>query len=193
MESEGQGKRPPAPVLVEVTTAEVGYCVDFAMRCSRLRQYAGKPGWRGGLVSGMRLYGGFDADSSTAGIVIGKVAECAVCKLAGVPIDLALRDYGDGGKDLELPCGTTQVKASRKPYASKFIRDPIEQVPWFVFATWNGKDSQVSIDGYISRAGLMRLDVVPSPRGGWMNREVPMTSLLPVRSLLRIRPIDEVL
>jgi len=180
-------------VLVEVTTAEVGYCVDFAMRCSRLRQYAGKPGWRGGLVSGMRLYGGFYADASTAGLVIGKVAECAVCKLAGVSIDLALRDRGDGGKDLQLPCGDTQVKASRKAYASKFIRDPIEQVPWFVFATWDGKGANVFVDGYISRAALMRLDVVPSPRGGWMNREVPLTSLLPVRSLLRIRPISEVL
>ena len=193
MESEGQGKRPPAPVLVKVTAAEVGYCVDFAVRCSRLRQYAGKTGWGGGLVSGMRLYGGFDAGSSTAGIVIGKVAECALCKLAGVPIDLALRDYGDGGSDLELPCGATQVKASQKRYASKLIRYPIEQVPWFVFATWNGKESQVSIDGYINRSRLMRLDVVHSPRGRWMNYEVPLTSLLPVRSLLRIRPSNEAL
>ena len=193
MESEGQGKRPPSPVLVKITAADVGYCFDFARWCAGLRQYAGKSGWRGGLVSARRLYGGFDVDSSIAGIVIGKVAECALCKLAGVPIDLALRDHGDGGKDLELPCGPTQVKASQKPYASKFIRDPIEQVPWFVFAKWNGKESQVSIEGYISRAGLMRLDVVSSPRGGWMNREVPMTSLLPVRSLLRIRPTCEVL
>lgn len=193
MESEGQGKRPPAPVLVEVTQSEVGYCVDFAERCSRLRQYAGKPGWRGGLVGGMKLYGGFDANSATAGLIIGKVAECAVCKLAGVPIDLALRDRGDGGRDLQLPCGDTQVKASRKAYASKFIRDPVEQVPWFVFATWSGKDSRVCVEGYISRASLLRMDVVPSPRGGWMNREVPMNRLMPIRSLLRIRPIREVL
>lgn len=193
MESEGHGRRPPAPVLVEMTPAEVGDCVDFAMGCSSLRGYAGKQGWAGGLVSSMRLYGGFHADRSTAGIIIGKVAECAVCKLANVPIDLAFRAHGDGGKDLQLPCGAVQVKASTKAYPSKFIRYPLEQVPWFVFATWSGKDSRVCVEGYISRASLMRLNVVPAPGGGWKNREVPVNKLMPVRSLLRIRPIREVL
>jgi hypothetical protein len=37
------------------------------------------------------------------------------------------------------------------------------------------------------------MEIVPSPRGQWMNRQVPACELLPIRSLLRIRPVHEVL
>jgi hypothetical protein len=181
------------PVPVEITRGEVIACFDFAIRCSRLRQYAKSGGWRGGLVPAMTLYGGVAADDTVAGIVIGKVAEVAMCRLAGVPVDLALRDRGDGGRDLLLPCGATQVKASRKAYQTKLVREPFEAAEWFVFATWCGTSSSVAIDGYVSRAAMSRMLVVPSVRGKWMNREVPVSELLPIRSLLKIRPIDEVL
>jgi ATP-dependent helicase YprA (DUF1998 family) len=141
----------------------------------------------------MTLYGGVAVDNTVAGIVIGKVAEVAMCRLAGVPVDLALRERGDGGRDLLLPCGVTQVKASRKSYETKLVREPFEAAEWFVFATWKGTDSTVWIDGYVSRAAMSRMEVVPSVRGGWMNREVPVSELLPIRSLLKIRPISEVL
>jgi ATP-dependent helicase YprA (DUF1998 family) len=141
----------------------------------------------------MTLYGGVAVDNTVAGIVIGKVAEVAMCRLAGVPVDLALRKRGDGGRDLLLPCGVTQVKASRKSYETKLVREPFEAAEWFVFATWKGTDSTVWIDGYVSRAAMSRMEVVPSVRGGWMNREVPVSELLPIRSLLKIRPISEVL
>jgi hypothetical protein len=193
MQSEGQGRRPPAPVPVEITRGDVLACFDFAIRCARLRQYANSGGWRGGLVPAMTLYGGVAVDNTVAGIVIGKVAEVAMCRLAGVPVDLALRERGDGGRDLLLPCGVTQVKASRKSYETKLVREPFEAAEWFVFATWKGTDSTVWIDGYVSRAAMSRMEVVPSVRGGWMNREVPVSELLPIRSLLKIRPISEVL
>jgi hypothetical protein len=197
MESEGQGKRAPAPVPVEITRGDVIACFEFAILCSRLRQYANSGGWRGGLVPAMTLYGGVAVDKTVAGIVIGKVAEVAMCRLAGVPVDLALRDRGDGGRDLLLPCGITQVKASRKAYPTKLVREPFESADWFVFATWCGTSSSVAIDGYVSRAAMSRMvvapAVAPSARGRWMNREVPVCELLPIRSLLKIRPIDEVL
>lgn len=193
MESEGQGKRPPAPVLVEITRGDVVLCFDFAIRCAKLRQYANSGGWRGGLVPSMTLFGGVSVDNTVAGIVIGKVAEVAVCRLAGVPVDLALKDAGDGGRDLLLPCGATQVKASRKAYDTKLVREPFERVDWFVFATWSGATSSVAVDGYISKASMARMEVLPSLRGQWMNRQVPASELLPIRSLLRIRPIGEVL
>jgi len=193
MESEGQGRRPPAPVPVEITRGDVLACFDFAIRCARLRQYANSGGWRGGLVPAMTLFGGVAVDNTVAGIVIGKVAEVAMCRLAGVPVDLALRERGDGGRDLLLPCGVTQVKASRKSYETKLVREPFEAAEWFVFATWGGTTSTVGIDGYVSRAAMSRMEVVSSVRGGWMNREVPVSELLPIRSLLKIRPIGEVL
>lgn len=193
MESEGQGRRPPVPVLVEITRGDVLACFDFAIRCSRLRQYAKSGGWRGGLVPSMTLYGGVSVDNTVAGIVIGKVAEVAMCRLACVPVDLALRDRGDGGRDLLLPCGVTQVKASRKAFPTKLVREPFEAAEWFVFATWCGTSSSVAIDGYVSRAAMSRMAVAASSRGGWMNREVPVSELLPIRSLLKIRPISEVL
>lgn len=193
MDSEGEGKRPPVPVPVEITRGDVVLCLDFAIQCSRLRRYANSRGWRGGLVPSMSLYGGVLADETVAGIVIGKVAELAVCRLAGCSVDLALKDNGDGGRDLLLPCGSTQVKASRKRYPTKLVREPFEQVDWFVFATWNGSTKRVLVDGYIGKASMSRMRVATSPRGQWMNRQVPCSELLPIRSLLRIRPIHEVL
>lgn len=193
MESEGQGIRPPAPVLVDVTAGDVAACCAFALRCSRLRQYAGAGGWKGGLVPPMKLFGGIDVDGTTAGIVIGKVGEIAMCRLAEVHVDLALKDSGDGGKDLSLPCGRVQVKTGRKPFSSRLVRDPIERVDWFVFATWSGLSGSVSIDGYIAYAAVLLFPLCPAKRGTWMNREVPMSRLRPIRPLLSIRPIDEVL
>ena len=193
MEAEGQGRKPPQSVLVEITRAEVALCLEFAQRCSRLRAYAGAPGWKGGLVPGMRLFGGIDVDRANAGIVIGKVGEIAMCKLAGAPVDLALKDRGDGGKDLPLPSGSVQVKTSRKSFPTRFVRDPAEPCDWFVFASWNGMRPAVSIDGYVSRAVLVQRHPVPAPSGDWMNREIHVCDLLPIRQLLRIRPIREVL
>jgi hypothetical protein len=141
----------------------------------------------------MRLYGGIDADQAHVGIVIGKVGEIAMCKLSRVGVDLAMRDRGDGGKDLPLPSGHVQVKTSRKKFQTRLVRDPIEACDWFVFATWNGLTPTVSVDGYVSRAALLRVKSVCSPRGEWMNKEISNLSLLPIRQLLKIRPIDEVL
>lgn len=193
MEAEGLGKKPPQSVLVDITTAEVTLCLEFAQRCSRLRAYAGAPGWKGGLVPSMRLFGGIEVDRTHAGIVIGKVGEVAMCKLAGAPVDLAMKDRGDGGKDLPLPSGSVQVKTSRKSFPTRFVRDPAEACDWFVFASWNGLGPSVSIDGYVSRPALVRLPLVPAPAGNWMNIEVHVCDLLPIRQLLKIRPIREVL
>ena len=198
MEVEGQGRKPPQSVLVEITPAEVEMCHSFAQRCSRLRSYAGRSGWKGGLVDGMRMLGGIDVDATHAGIVIGKVGEMAMCKLASVPVDLALKDRGDGGKDLPLPSGSVQVKTSTRQFRTRLIRNPIERCDWFVFATWDGLCHEVSIEGYVSRAALDRLANVPSrakssKAGSWMNKEIETSSLLPIRQLLKIRPISEVL
>lgn len=193
MEVEGQGKKPPQSVLVDVTPGEVELCHEFAKRCSRLRSYAGASGWKGGLVPGMRLHGGIQVDRTHAGLVIGKIGEMAMCKLSNSPVDLALKDRGDGGKDLPLPSGSVQVKTSRRAFPTRMVRDPVEQCDWFVFATWNGLSPTVSVDGYVSRAAMLRLNVVPSPKGPWMNREIESADLLPIRQLLRIRPISEVL
>jgi hypothetical protein len=73
------------------------------------------------------------------------------------------------------------------------VREPVEKCDWFVFATWNGTTPTVSVDGYVSRAILLRADVKPSPVGEWMNREIETSKLLPIRQLLQIRPIREVL
>lgn len=191
METEGQGRRPPVPVLVEVTQADIHSAIDFARAYVRDKQHAGKPGWRGGLVPDLVLRWGIEVDKDIAGTVIGKVAERVMCRLADVPFDDAIRRGGDGGKDLRLPCGTTQVKASRS--GRHLVRVPAERVDWFVFAKWNGTDQHVSIDGYISRSTLCRTEPEPSTRGNWMNYAVSPDMLHPIRSLLRIRPIGEAL
>lgn len=193
MEVEGQGKRPPRSVEVEITVGEIAMCRDFALRCSRLRSYAGRAGWKGGLVDGMTLYGGIEVERDIAGLTVGKVGEVAVCKLAGVSLDLALKDRGDDGKDLRLPSGSVQVKTSRKPFPTRLVREPVELCDWFVFAVWDGLSSVVNVDGYISRSGIICLSSVMARRGRWINKEVPVVRLLPVRQLLKIRPIHEVL
>lgn len=193
MEVEGQGKKKPAAVLVDITPAEVAMCHEFAERCSSLRLYSGSSGWRGGLVPPMKLYGGIEADKATTGITIGKVGEVALCKLANAPIDLALKDHGDGGKDLQLPSGVVQVKTSRKQAQYRFVRVPVESCDWFVFASWDGASPQVSIDGYVARYKVFRLESVESHVGRWMNKEVDVRSLFPIRQMLRLRPPGDVL
>lgn len=191
MESEGQGRRPPAPVPVRVCPADIRLAIDFAREYVRAKQHAGKPGWRGGLLPGLVVRGGERVEKDIAGTVIGKVAEIAMCRLAGVEPDLAIRRGGDGGRDLPLPCGKVQVKASMK--GRNLVRVNAEQVPWFVFAKWDGVSANVEILGYLSRQRVIEFAPVKSHLGNWLNHEIPCSSLLPIRSLLRIRPIDEVL
>jgi len=192
MESEGQGRRPPAPVLVEITPSEIEMCIDFARQYVKRYQYAGKPGWKGGLVRSLKLPDGRALGGDIAGTVVGKVGECAMCRLAGVALDLAFRRGGDGGSDLPLPCGSVQVKTSKGSYDSRYVRVPAERADWFVFANWSAADYRVSIDGYLSRAVVCRSPEVGSSRGPWMNYTVSTSRLNPIRSLLRIQPISEV-
>jgi hypothetical protein len=139
------------------------------------------------------MFGGASVAGAEAGIVVGKVGELALCKYFGVSIDLALKDRGDGGKDLPLPAGSVQVKTSTKPYLTKLVRSPCEECDWFAFATWCGTTPQVIVDGYIHRSSVIRIPPTPARRGHWMNHEVPVSCLLPISSLARIRPIREVL
>lgn len=192
MESEGRGKRPPAPVLVDVTPSEIEMCIDFARRYVERCQYAGRPGWKGGLVRSLRLPCGKVLGRDIACTVLGKVGECAMCKLSGVALDVALRLGGDSGSDLPLPCGSVQVKTTQRDYGSRLVRIPAERADWFAFANWSGEGYIVSLDGYLSRAVVCRSPEVESSRGTWMNYSVSTRSLHPIRSLLRIRPISEV-
>jgi hypothetical protein len=192
MESEGQGRRPPVPVLVEITPSEIEMCIDFARQYVKRYQYAGKPGWKGGLVRSLKLPDGRALGGDIAGTVVGKVGECAMCRLAGVALDLAFRRGGDGGSDLPLPCGSVQVKTSKGSYDSRYVRVPAERADWFVFGNWSGSEYRVSIDGYLSRAVLCRSPEVGSSRGAWMNYSVSTSRLHPIRSLLQIKPVSEV-
>jgi hypothetical protein len=192
MESEGQGRRPPVPVLVEITPSEIEMCIDFARQYVKRYQYAGKPGWQGGLVRSFKLPDGRALGRDIAGTVLGKAGECAMCKLAGVALDLAFRRGGDGGRDLPLPCGSVQVKTAKSNYDSRYVRVPAERADWFVLANWSGSDYRVSIDGYLSRAFVCRSPEVGSSLGRWMNYTVSTSRLNPIRSLLRIQPISEV-
>jgi len=193
MESEGQGRRPPVPVLVDVTRSEIEMCIDFARQYIERCRYAGRPGWKGGLVSSLQLPWGDVLGSDIANTVVGKVGECAMCKLAGMPLDVALRSGGDSGLDLSLPCGSVQVKTAQRKYDSRYVRIPAEHADWFVFANWSGRGYRASIDGYLSHAVVCRSPEVGSSRGSWMNYCVSTSRLHPIRSLLRIQPIAEVI
>jgi len=180
------------PVLVDVTPSEIEMCIDFARQYVKRYQYAGKPGWKGGLVRSLKLPDGRSLGGDIAGTVVGKVGECAMCRLAGVALDVAFRRGGDGGSDLPLPCGSVQAKTSKGSYDSRYVRIPAERADWFVFANWSGSDYRVAIDGYLSRAVVCRSPEVGSSRGLWMNYSVSTSRLHPIRSLLRIKPVSEV-
>ena len=193
MESEGQGKRAPNPLRVQITSGHVALCVDFARECGLVRGYARSVGWRGGLLTGMTLFGGHWVESHECSTVIGKVGEVAICILAGAELDTAIRRSGDGGKDLLLPCGSVQVKTSKGNSTEKLVRDPPETCDWFVFCRWDGVSPYVFVDGYVSRCALLARPPQRSRRGRWNNRVVMSAELRPVRSLLAIRPIGEVI
>ena len=193
MESEGLGKRAPAPVPVEITSGHVAMCVEFARDCERVRGYAGSAGWRGGILQAKTLFGGNKVESHECPIVVGKIGEVAMCILAGVSVDTAIRNRGDGGKDLSLPCGLVQVKTAMNNLTDKLVKDPPEMCDWFVFARWNGCEKIVFVDGYISRSSLCNRSPKQSHRGNWLNLVVAQQELRPIRSLLAIRPIVEVI
>lgn len=192
MESEGQGRRAPSPLRVQITSGQVAMCVEFARECEQVRGYAQSGGWRGGLLTGRTLFGGHRVESHECSTVIGKIGEVAMCLLAGEEVDTAIRRSGDGGKDLRLRCGSVQVKTSASNSTEKLVKDPPEMCDWFVFARWDGAIPYVFVDGYISRSLLFTREPQKSHRGSWMNRVVMSSELRPIRSLLAIRPISEV-
>lgn len=194
MESEGQGKRAPSPLRVEITSGQVAMCVEFARKCELVRGYAGSGGWRGGqLKSGLSVFSGHVLESHESPIVVGKIGEVAMCILSGVEVDTAVRRRGDGGHDLRLPCGSVQVKTATRTYTSKLVKHPAEMSDWFVFATWDVQQRFVFVEGYVSREFVVRQIIEPSPRGSWMNHVVKCSDLRPIRSLLSIKPIFEVI
>lgn len=193
MESEGQGKRAPSPLRVAITSGQVAMCVEFARECEQVRGYARSGGWRGGLLTARTLFGGHRVESHECSTVIGKIGEVAMCILAGEKVDTAIRRSGDGGKDLRLPCGSVQVKTSSSNSTEKLVKDPPEMCDWFVFVRWDGVCPVVFVDGYISRSFLFNREPQKSRRGSWMNRVVMCSELRPIRSLLAIRPISEVI
>jgi hypothetical protein len=145
------------------------------------------------MLQARTLFGGHRVESHECPIAVGKIGEVAMCILAGVSVDTAIRRRGDGGKDLSLPCGLVQVKTAMNNSADKLAKDPPEMCDWFVFSRWSGNDSIVFVDGYISRSSLCNRHPQKSYRGNWMNRVVAQNELRPIRSLLAIRPIMEVI
>jgi hypothetical protein len=85
------------------------------------------------------------------------------------------------------------VKTSASNSTEKLVKDPPEMCDWFVFARWDGAIPYVFVDGYISRSLLFTREPQKSHRGSWMNRVVMSSELRPIRSLLAIRPISEVI
>ena len=175
---------------VEVTPNDLIAAIDFARRYVADKQHAGKGGWRGGMVNEFTAFG-VTVQQEHACTVVGKVGEMALCKLANVEPDMDIHTFGDGGGDVRLPCGIVQAKTTTSDYPTRWVRHPIENADWFSFQVWEPGSEQVTIDGYASRPAVESCELRRSPRGDWLNRDVPVSMFKPITSLLAFKSISE--
>lgn len=193
MEVEGVGQKAPAPKRLQVEPGIVAACVEWARRCAEHRGYKHGDQWQRGLKPAMTLFGGHMAESHFSGLAIGKVAEWYVAKLFGVEIDLRFLPRGDGGVDLVLPCGPSQVKnGSPCRMLVKLGSRELRFSEWFIATKWNGIEPFLSVLGYAHKQQVLS-SPVEHGKGNWRNYVVPTTTLKPVSTLLAIRPIGEVI
>jgi hypothetical protein len=195
MESEGRGIRAPAPRLLRVEPGVVGECVAWAKACADYRGYSSRSdAWGKGICQAVTLLGGYPTEQSYTGTAIGKVAEWYAASLFGVEIDLDFSPSGDGGVDLLLPCGRSQVKNSTRirPMLVKVGSQELRSCEWFIATKWNGTEECVSVLGYTSKGRVLASEVVDGI-GRWKNFSVELRDLFPISGLLSIKPVSEVL
>lgn len=196
MEVEGFGTKAPAPRLLRVEPGVVAACVKWARDCADYRGYAKQTDkWRRGLKGPMSLLGGYETRADFTGLAIGKVAEWYAAKLFGVEIDLRFLPHGDGGVDLHLPCGPSQVKNNSNAAARMLVKvgsRELRVADWFIATKWNGTEPCVSVLGYAHRQQVSE-SPIEDGIGNWKNHVVSICSLRPIGALLAIRPIAEVI
>lgn len=175
---------------VEVTPNDLVTAIDFARRYIADKQHAGKGGWRGGMVKPFTAFG-VNVKQEHACTVVGKVGEMAFCKAANVEPDMDIHSFGDGGGDVRLPCGVVQAKTTTSDYPTRWVRHPIENADWFCFLVWEPGSNVATIDGYTSKPAVESCELRSSPRGSWMNRDVPVSMLNPIETLLSYKSIEE--
>jgi hypothetical protein len=195
MEVEGLGSKAPAARQLRVEPGVVAACVQWAKDCADYRGYAKQSDkWRRGLKGPMTLLGGHETRSDYTGLAIGKVAEWYAAKLFGVEIDLRFLPHGDGGVDLYLPCGPSQVKNinSMSRMLVKLGSRELRFADWFIATKWNGVEQFVYVLGYAHRQQVSE-SPIEDGIGNWKNHVIPIASLRPIGTLLSIKPISEVL
>lgn len=193
MEVEGSGRKAPAPKLLPVSPGVVGACVEWAKRCADYRGYRRGNQWQRGLKPAMTLFGGHHADGYYCGLAVGKVAEWYVANLFGVEIDLDFHPTGDGGVDLCLPCGHSQVKnGSEKRMLVKVGSRELRFADWFIATKWSGTDRLLSVLGYVHKQKVLQ-SPTEDGIGNWMNHVVRSEHFSPISALIRIQPISEVI
>ncbi len=198
MQVEGKGAVAPKPRKLPVDLAVVRHCAEWAESCARMHGYdKSSDEWKKGISEPVNLIGNIFCESWFSGLALGKVAEWYVASMFGVKADMAFKVGGDGGIDLApswLPCGPAQIKNSRtmRPLLVKQGSREQERCEWFIATHWNGKQPSVSVLGWVTKAQVNAASLVPG-KGRWWNRSVPVERLSPIRSLLALRRIGEVL
>jgi hypothetical protein len=193
VEVEGIGVRAPAARQLRVESGVVAACVKWAKDCADYRGYSQQPDqWRRGLKKAMKLFGGHQTQSDFTGLAVGKVAEWYVAKMFGVEIDLRFLPHGDGGVDLRLPCGPSQVKNSDSMARMlvKLGSKELRFADWFIATKWDGVEPFVHVLGFVHRQQVME-SPVQDGTGNWKNYVVLATAMRPIGGLLSIRSLTE--
>lgn len=193
MEVEGLGQKAPAPRQLPVDAGVVAACVNWARQCAEYRGYKQGNQWQRGLKPAMTLFGGHHAESHFSGLATGKVAEWYAAHLFGVEIDLRFSPMGDGGVDLFLPCGPSQVKnGSQWRMLVKLGSRELRVADWFIATKWDGSEPFVSVLGYAHKQQVLSAPIKDG-KGNWKNHVISVNTLKPISTLLAIRPVAEVI
>lgn len=185
MMSEGTGKKAPAPIAVHLSARDIAQLSFVAEQRNKLRSYGQRSDAWGR---------GFNANST----LLGLFGECATSRLleskldARVPLDLALRERGDHGVDLDALGTRLQVKCRERGKDNLIRRvddrKRIREIDCdaFVFTKWV-PPATVHFLGWVEARDVSRVGIFQrSPRADarHFNVVIPAEELEPLTKLV---------
>ena len=187
---EGKGKIAPRPHHVAVNDHELRVLMEWAIQIAEYRDYSRKQTqWQRGLTGRILSRFGLTVSGPSYGILMGKVGEHGYSTFLELPIDLAVKPFGDGDVDLDPGNMPIQIKTrgSGSDSLIRRVNDYGKLLPFtcrvLAFAQWSG-GNQVDLIGWIRTQKAQLLCEFGKARvGKHFNIIIPDCELEPVSDL----------
>lgn len=189
---EGKGYVAPAKVAVSVEPGALRFLLSEAMKRAEFRGYKNRSSkWSRGLTRQIEISGVGAIAQDIRPILCGMLGEYAVSETINrrlnrkeCSLDYALREQGDGGKDLEA-CGQSAKSESLVDRVRRNHVNPLVS-SIFAFCEWvpYRDPFHVQILGWVFAEDLRAMPFRKSDHGKWFNTIVYDTVLEPFNKLI---------